>query len=173
MGTGRRLSQSCAADRPRRRRARISLHQHGTDVRRVLADHRRRGTPGLDRGEHGPRLGRRISAGLLIGFCSRGHRQHPVRGAVLVVTAITVDSLGGGIEPNWRIRCSSTARTTSMDNGSPRTARTPSRSLTQPPRRSWGRSRPGTQWMRTWPYAPPARRLLDGRRRRRPSAPAI
>jgi hypothetical protein len=30
-------------------------------------------------------------------FCLRGYRQHPVRGAVLVVTAITVDSLGGGI----------------------------------------------------------------------------
>ena len=41
-------------DRPRRRRARISLHQYGTDVRRDRADHRRRGTPGMDRGEHGP-----------------------------------------------------------------------------------------------------------------------
>jgi hypothetical protein len=29
----------------------------------------------------------------------------------MLVTAITVDSLGGGIEQNWRIRCSSTATT--------------------------------------------------------------
>ena len=68
MGAGHRFSQPCAADRPRRRRARISLHQHGADVRRDRADHRRRGTPGMDRGEHGPRLGSHISAGLLMGF---------------------------------------------------------------------------------------------------------
>jgi len=55
----------------------------GRDVRRDRADHRRRGTPGMDRREHGPRLGRRISAGVRVMpapairgrplFCAPGH----------------------------------------------------------------------------------------------------
>ena len=81
--------------------------------------------------------------------------------------------VGGGIEPHWRIRCSSTARTTSMENGSPRNGPDTIAVVNAATEEVMGPSRPATRRTRTRPHVRPARRLLHGRRRRRPSAPAI
>jgi len=64
MGDGRGGPESCPTDRSRRRGARISVHEHGCDVRRDRTDHRCRSASRLDECEHGKGLERRVSAGV-------------------------------------------------------------------------------------------------------------
>jgi hypothetical protein len=54
MGAGRWGPESCPIDRSRRRGPRISVHQHGCDVRLDRTDHRCRRASRLDDREHRP-----------------------------------------------------------------------------------------------------------------------